>query len=58
MSDNCMDQSLNNGEIAGSNSVDVRKAFDFIGHKSVLKAGVRAVWYSKQRAKMVSILLD
>ena len=31
MSDNCMDQSLNNGEPAGLISFEVRKAFGFIG---------------------------
>ena len=31
MSNNCMDQSLNNGEPAGLISVEVRKTFGFIG---------------------------
>ena len=63
MGDNCMDQSLNNGEIAGLISVNIRKSLillitkSVLGSRLVVKEGVRAVWYSKQELN-VSILLD
>ena len=57
MGDNCMDQSLNNGEIAGLISVNIRKPLILLITESVVKEGARAVCYSKPELN-VSILLD
>ena len=57
MGDNCMDQSLNNGEIAGLISVNIRKPLILLNTKSVVKEDARAVCYSKPELN-VSILLD
>ena len=47
MGDKYMDQSLNNGEIAGLISVNIRKLLILLITKSVVKEGSRAVCYSK-----------
>ena len=57
MGDNCIDQSLNNGEIAALISVNIRKPLILLITKSVVKEGARAVCYSKPELN-VSILFD
>ena len=60
MGNNCIDQSLDNGEIAftiGLISVYIRKPLILLITESVVKEGARAACYCKHELN-VSILLD